>query len=173
MLRLHVFLFAAAMPLTAIAAWPDPNLLNLLNVLKPQPTSVPVAASATTEVKDGHLLLNFHVTNVSNEPLTFTAWELPWGHPDSIRYIALNMDGSVVPGAAVMYDLCCDTLANISIAPTKSLDGTYDLAQHLNQKAVPKDADLLIMWVWRVRTGDGGKVDRGTASGIAWIHTPK
>jgi hypothetical protein len=124
-------------------------------------------------VKGDQILLKFRVMNVSSEVLSFGAWELPWGSPYSIRYVALSMDGSLLPGAAVLYDLCCDTPANISLAPGKSLDGTYNLKQLLDQKSIPRNADLLIVWVWRVRTGDGGKMDRGITSGVAWIHTPK
>jgi hypothetical protein len=173
MLRRCAFLLAAIAPLTAAADRPYPNLSYLLSILQSQPREpVPVSVSAVTEVKGRQLLLKFHVTNVSNQVLSFGAWELPWGHPDSIRYVAFTMDGRVLPNAG-FYTYCCDTIANISIVPTGSLDGTYDLNQHLDENSVPKDADLLVIWAWPVRTGDGGKVDRGIATGVAWIHTPK
>jgi hypothetical protein len=81
--------------------------------------------------------------------------------------------GTVLPNAAVLYDLCCDTLANISILPGESLEGAYDLKRHLNVHAVPRDTDLLIVWAWHVRTGEGGKEDRGISTGVTWIHTPE
>jgi hypothetical protein len=171
MLRRWAFLSAAIASLTAAAAWPGSNLLSILHSQTRDP--IPVAVSAVTEVKGRQLLLKFHVTNISNEVLSFGAWELPWGHPNSISYVAMTMDGRVLPNAAVLYDYCCDTIANISIVPSKSLDGTYDLRRHLDENSVPKDADLLVVWAWRIRTGDAGKVDRGIATGVAWIHTPK
>jgi hypothetical protein len=170
----HRALLLAPVVLLPATAYADPNLTQFLSTLKPQPTgSTPVAVSAVAEVKGARLLLRFHVTNVSEKAISFSAWSLPWGHPNSIRYIAMTTDGEVLPNAAVLYDLCCDTVANISILPNRSLDGAYDLKQHLDAKAVPKDSDLLILWAWRVRTGDGGKEDRGVASGVTWIHTPE
>ena len=169
MWRRCALLLAAIAPVTAVADVP-----YLLSILKsPSTVSIPVAVSAVAEVKGTQILLKFHVTNISYEVLSFGVWELPWGHPNSISYIALTTDGRVLPNAAIFYNLCCDTLANVSISPSATLEGTYDLRQHLDQNSIPQDADLLVVWAWRVRTGDGGKVDRGIATGAVWIHTPK
>jgi hypothetical protein len=53
-----------------------------------------------------------------------------------------------------------------------------DLGRLIRSDAAPRSkldaqrTDLLVVWAWRVRTGDG-KVDRGIASGVAWVHSPK
>jgi len=167
------FILSAVAPFAAAAAWPDPNVSYLFSTLKSTSKAVlPVSVSGVAEASGGELLLKFHVTNISSEPLSFGAWELPWGHPNSISYIALTTDGKVLPNAPVLYDLCCDTIANIVITPGMTLNGTYYLKRHLDEKPIPRDADLLIVWAWHVRTGDRGKVDRGIATGVAWLHTP-
>jgi hypothetical protein len=173
LVRPKALLLATLAGIFTATAYGNPNLAYLLSILKSQSKgSIPVAVSAVAEAKGPQLVVRFHVTNISTNATSFSAWSLPWGHPNSISYVAMTTDGDVLPNAAIFYDLCCDTVANISILPGKSLDGAYDLKQHLDAKLLPHDSDLLVVWAWHVRTGNG-KEDQGVATGVTWIHTPK
>jgi len=172
MWRRCVFLPALVVLLTSAAApWPN-DLGSLLSIMKSQSIApAPIALSAVGEVQGRKLLLKFHLTNISTRVLSFSAWDLPWGHPDSIKFVVLTVDGHVVQTPAIIFDLCCDTYPNFSVSPNHSLDGTYNLNRRLGD-AIPADADLAIIWVYPVKTG-GSKNHEGFVNGVTWIHTPK
>jgi hypothetical protein len=168
----RAFLLTLAVLLTAAHAAQSNDLSSLLSIMKSQSrTPVPIALSAVAEVQGRDLLLKFHLTNISTRVLSFSAWDLPWGHPDSIKFVALTVDGHVVQTPAIIFDLCCDTYPNFSVSPNHSLDGTYHLGWRLGD-AAPADADLAIIWLYPVKTG-GSKKHEGIVTGVAWIHTPK
>jgi hypothetical protein len=133
---------------------------------------VPVALSAVGEVQGRKLLLKFHLTNISPHMLSFSEWDLPWGHPNSLRFVALTVDGHAVPSPVGFWDICCDTNPTYSVSPGKSLEGTYYLNWQLPIDKVPADSDLAIIWLYPVKTG-GSKRGEGMVSGVTWIHTPK
>jgi len=172
MWRRCVFLAVLVALLTAAdAPWPN-NLGSLLGIMKSQSIDpAPIALSAVGEVQGRKLLLKFHLTNISTQVLWFSNWDLPWGHPDSIKFVALAVDGHAVQPPGIIFDLCCDTYPIFSVSPNHSLDGMYNLNQRLGN-AAPADADLAIVWVYPVKTG-GFKNREGIVSGVTWIHTPK
>src|SRR6266513_3787793 len=169
MWRRCVFLPILVALLTAAdAPWPN-NLGSLLSIMKSQSINpATIALSGVGEVQGRTLLLKFHLTNISTQVLWFSKWGLPWGHPDSIRFVALTVDGHAVQPPGIIFDLCCDTYPIFSVSPNDSLDGTYNLNQRLGN-AAPADADLAIVWVYPVKTGGS----KGIVSGVTWIHTPK
>ncbi len=104
MWRRCVFLPILVALLTAAdAPWPN-NLGSLLSIMKSQSINpAPIALSGVGEVQGRTLLLKFHLTNISTQVLWFSKWGLPWGHPDSIRFVALTVDGHALQPPGIIF----------------------------------------------------------------------
>jgi hypothetical protein len=152
----------------------DQALANLVDELKHHPNTPqsPISLTAIAAAEGRGLVLRFHLTNISTRTLTFYEPELPWGQVYSISWAALTPDRRVLPVGYPISDVF-SLGAPIRLDPGKSLDGTYHLDWMLDPKGIPADTDLAILWLYRPRPSTTSISSDSTASGVAYVHTPK
>jgi hypothetical protein len=90
--------------LMAVARAGTPDFERLLAAVKTQSegSASPISLTAVGRVEGKELLLKFHLTNVSNDPLTFRDRDLPWGDPGSVTWVAFVYSGRALPRASIL-----------------------------------------------------------------------
>lgn len=165
---------AAMIPSFASAAaekdYPLENYIGGLKKLAPNPNTK-ITLSAVGAVKNGQLMLSFHLKNVSASPITMWDALLPWGFTYSIRFVALTPKGRVLPMGYLIDD---PVRRSVTIAPGESLHGDYNLSNMLMPGSIPPDTDIVVLWSYLDDTAKSDKNDKdGLLTGVAVIHTPK
>jgi hypothetical protein len=148
-------LFSVAVCLTACAAEPENELQTFVDELRRNTSqdSPPIALTARLSTRAGEHFLSFRMTNVSQQPLSFYPYMLPWGHSNSLMFAAVATDATPVRSFSLLNNP--PTQRKLTIAPGETREGEYPLSWGLAYEEAPKDRDILLMWTYRVIVGDG------------------
>ena len=109
----------------------------------------PIAVTSFLKHSSEKRVLAFRLTNLSTNSLTIFPFQLPWGNAYSSRLAAVTTDGQCVPNIYPIDDP--PVQKQITIAPTQSLEGDYDLAKTLDFSRAPKDKDIAVFWCYPFR----------------------